>query len=130
MLYAVAALRLHCESVNVDADVVLRDLLMVAFMTTIGMGVRLQLIRQGGARVIWFLGISSLGAADVPGGADCAGVSDRLHEFADHYGIGDLDEVKRAIDRGDAGNAAGARAAPCGAALARGFMSNLESAQK
>ena len=93
MLYAVAALRLHYESVNVDA--VLRDLLMVAFMTTIGMGARLQLIRQGGARVIWFLGIASLGAAGVPGGADRGGVSDRLHEFADHYGIGDLDEVKR-----------------------------------
>lgn len=62
MLYAVAALVLHYESVNLEADVVLRDLLMVAFMTTIGLGARLQLIRQGGARVIWFLGIASLGA--------------------------------------------------------------------
>jgi ESS family glutamate:Na+ symporter len=35
---------------------------MVAFMTTIGLSARLQLIREGGARVIWFLGIASLGA--------------------------------------------------------------------
>ena len=47
---------------NIDADVGLRDLLMVAFMTTIGLSARLQLIREGGARVIWFLAIASLGA--------------------------------------------------------------------
>ena len=45
MLYAVAALALHDRVLNLEADVVLRDLLMVAFMTTIGLGARLQLIR-------------------------------------------------------------------------------------
>ncbi|MCX6632512.1 MAG: hypothetical protein NTW28_33325 [Candidatus Solibacter sp.] len=62
MVYALAALGLRHASVNVEADVVLRDLLMVAFMTTIGLSARLQLIREGGARVVWFLGIASLGA--------------------------------------------------------------------
>lgn len=62
MLYAVAALALHDRIVNIEADVVLRDLLMVAFMTTIGLSARWQLIREGGARVIWFLAIASLGA--------------------------------------------------------------------
>lgn len=62
MLYAVAALVLRGRVMKVDPDVVLRDLPMVAFMTTIGLSARLQLIRQGGARVIWFLGIASLGA--------------------------------------------------------------------
>ena len=62
MLYAVAALGLRYGGVNIDADVGLRDLLMVAFMTTIGLSARWQLIREGGARVIWFLGIASLGA--------------------------------------------------------------------
>src|SRR5260370_2966006 len=62
MLFAIAALALRDRVVNVDADVVLRDLLMVAFMTTIGLSARLQLIREGGARVIWFLAIASLGA--------------------------------------------------------------------
>jgi ESS family glutamate:Na+ symporter len=62
MLFAVAALALRDRVVNVDADVVLRDLLIVAFMTTIGLSARLQLLREGGARVIWFLAIASLGA--------------------------------------------------------------------
>ena len=62
MLFAIAALALRDRVVNLDADVVLRDLLMVAFMTTIGLSARLQLLREGGARVIWFLAIASLGA--------------------------------------------------------------------
>ena len=62
MLYAVAALGLHDRVANMEADVVLRDLLMVAFMTTIGLSARVQLIREGGAQVVWFLGIASLGA--------------------------------------------------------------------
>jgi ESS family glutamate:Na+ symporter len=62
MVYAVATLLLRDRVVNFDADVVLRDLLMVAFMTTIGLGARLQLIRAGGLRLIWFLAIATLGA--------------------------------------------------------------------
>jgi ESS family glutamate:Na+ symporter len=62
MLYAVAALAMHDRVANVEADVVLRDLLMVAFMTTIGLSARVQLLREGGAKVVWFLGIASLGA--------------------------------------------------------------------
>ncbi|MEO8369253.1 MAG: sodium/glutamate symporter [Candidatus Solibacter sp.] len=62
MLYAVAALVMHDRVANVEADVVLRDLLMVAFMTTIGLSARVQLLREGGAKVVWFLGIASLGA--------------------------------------------------------------------
>src|SRR5260370_23592181 len=60
MLFAVAALALRDRVVNLDADVVLRDLLMVAFMTTIGLSSRLQLIRECFARVICVLGIASL----------------------------------------------------------------------
>jgi ESS family glutamate:Na+ symporter len=62
MLFAIAALALRDRVVNLDTDVVLRDLLMVAFMTTIGLSARLQLLREGGARVIWFLAIASFGA--------------------------------------------------------------------
>src|SRR5450759_2330089 len=62
MLYAVAALVLRGRVMKVDPDGVLRDRPMVAFMTTIGLSARLQLIRQAGAPVIWFLGIASLGA--------------------------------------------------------------------
>ena len=62
MVYAVAALLLRGRVVNFEADVVLRDLLMVAFMTTIGLSARMQLIREGGIQVIWLLGVASLGA--------------------------------------------------------------------
>jgi glutamate:Na+ symporter, ESS family len=62
MVYAMAALACRDRIVNLDADVVLRDLLMIAFMTTIGLSARLELVRRGGARLIWFLAASSLGA--------------------------------------------------------------------
>ena len=62
MVFALAALALRDRVVNVEADTTLRDLLMVAFMATIGLSARLQLLREGGAGVLWLLGISSLGA--------------------------------------------------------------------
>lgn len=62
MIYAAAALALHGRFVNIEADTVLRDLLMVAFMTTVGLSARLQLIREGGLGVIWLLAISTAGA--------------------------------------------------------------------
>jgi len=62
LLYAVAALLLRDRYVNLDADSVLRDLLMIAFMTTIGLSARLQLLREGGAQVIWMLVVASIGA--------------------------------------------------------------------
>ena len=62
MIYAVAALVCRDRIVNIDADIVLRDLLMVAFMTTIGLGARLSQVRKGGPRLLWFLGAASLGA--------------------------------------------------------------------
>src|ERR1035438_5379953 len=51
MIYAVLALALRDRVVNIEADAVLRDLLMVAFMTTVGLSARLQLIREGGLGV-------------------------------------------------------------------------------
>ena len=62
MVFAVIALALRGRVVNFDPDVVLRDLLMVAFMTTVGLGARLQLIREGGIQMIWLLALSTAGA--------------------------------------------------------------------
>src|ERR1044072_1190013 len=62
MIYAVIAVALRDRVVNFDLDVVLRDLLMVAFMTTVGRGARLQLIREGGVQVIWLLLLATIGA--------------------------------------------------------------------
>jgi ESS family glutamate:Na+ symporter len=54
---------LHGRVVNLEVDTTLRDLLMIAFMTTIGLNARLELIRKGGAGVVKLLVISSIGAA-------------------------------------------------------------------
>jgi len=63
MLYALLTLALHGRVVDLQVDTTLRDLLMIAFMTTIGLNARLSLIRQGGAGVIKLLAIATLGAA-------------------------------------------------------------------
>jgi ESS family glutamate:Na+ symporter len=62
MTYAIATLVLRDRVVNIEADTVLRDLLMIAFMTTIGLSARLQLLREGGAKLLWFLAAATLGA--------------------------------------------------------------------
>ena len=62
MVFAVVALALHDRTINFEADTALRDLMMVAFMTTIGLNARLELIRRGGAKVILMLGLASGGA--------------------------------------------------------------------
>jgi ESS family glutamate:Na+ symporter len=63
MLYALLTLSLHGRVVNLEVDTTLRDLLMIAFMTTIGLNARLELLRQGGALVIKLLVIATIGAA-------------------------------------------------------------------
>lgn len=62
MVYAVGIMLLRDRVANFEFDVVLRDVLMVAFMTTVGLGARVQLIREGGAKVIWLLALASGGA--------------------------------------------------------------------
>ena len=61
MAFALAALALHGRIVNFDADTSLQTLLMIAFMTTIGLNARLELIRRGGVGVIKLLAIATLG---------------------------------------------------------------------
>ena len=62
MVYAVLALVLRDRVVNVEADAVLRDLLMIAFMTTVGLSARLRLIREGGIGVVVLLVLATAGA--------------------------------------------------------------------
>jgi ESS family glutamate:Na+ symporter len=62
LVFALAALALHGRSLNFEADTTLRDLLMVAFMTTIGLNARLELIRRGGVKVIVMLALAGGGA--------------------------------------------------------------------
>ncbi|MGA7236150.1 MAG: sodium/glutamate symporter, partial [Bryobacteraceae bacterium] len=62
MAFALATLALHGRIVNFEADTSLQTLLMIAFMTTIGLNARLELIRRGGVGVIKLLAIASVGA--------------------------------------------------------------------
>jgi ESS family glutamate:Na+ symporter len=62
MVYALIALVLRDRYLNLEMDLVLRDILMVAFFTTIGMSASLRLVREGGIQVVWFFAIASLGA--------------------------------------------------------------------
>ena len=62
MIFAVASLVLHDRVVNIEADTTLRDLLMIAFMTTIGLSARWQLLREGGSGVVKLLAISTFAA--------------------------------------------------------------------
>ncbi|MGQ0508115.1 MAG: sodium/glutamate symporter [Myxococcaceae bacterium] len=62
LVYALVALALRDRVVNFEMDLVLRDILMVAFFTTIGMSASLRLLLRGGAQVVIFLVIASVGA--------------------------------------------------------------------
>ncbi len=62
MIFALAALALHDRVANIEADTLLRDLLTIAFMTTIGLGARLRLLANGGRQVVWLLFVSSAAA--------------------------------------------------------------------
>jgi ESS family glutamate:Na+ symporter len=61
-VFALVALALHGRVINFQFDTVLRDLLMIAFMTTIGLNARLELIRRGGIPVLLMLALGSVGA--------------------------------------------------------------------
>ncbi len=60
-LYALVALGLRDRYLNLEFDLVLRDILMVAFFTTVGLRASLRLVREGGAQVLAFWGVASLG---------------------------------------------------------------------
>jgi ESS family glutamate:Na+ symporter len=62
LVYALLALVLRDRLLNLELDLVLRDILMVAFFTTVGMGASLRLVRDGGAQVLLFFGIATLAA--------------------------------------------------------------------
>jgi len=61
LVYAVAVLSLRDRLVNFDFDMVLRDILMIAFFTTVGMAASLRLLKIGGKRVAIFLGAAVVG---------------------------------------------------------------------
>ena len=71
LLFSFLALALRDRVVNLDPDLVLRDILMIAFFTTVGMGASLKLLKQGGVQVGLFFAVSAAVAVlqNVLGGA-------------------------------------------------------------
>ena len=62
LVYALLTLALRDRIVNFEMDLVLRDILMVGFFTTIGMSASLRLVSAGGVQVVWFFVIATVGA--------------------------------------------------------------------
>jgi len=60
-IFAFITLALRDRYVNLEFDLVLRDLLMVAFFTTVGLRASLRLVREGGVQVLLFWGVATLG---------------------------------------------------------------------
>lgn len=61
LVFALLTLLLRDRVVNFEMDMALRDICMVAFFTTIGLGASARLLRQGGLQVLWFFGLATLG---------------------------------------------------------------------
>ncbi len=61
LVYAVAILLLRDRWLNLEMDMALRNLLMVAFFTTIGMSASLKLVWQGGKLVVVFFTAAVVG---------------------------------------------------------------------
>jgi ESS family glutamate:Na+ symporter len=62
LIYASLTTALRDRVVNFEMDLVLRDILMVAFFTTIGMSASLRLLRVGGVHVVIFFALATVGA--------------------------------------------------------------------
>jgi ESS family glutamate:Na+ symporter len=61
LIYAAVALLLRDRYMNFEMDLVLRDMFMVAFFTTIGMSASLRLLKVGGVQVALFFGLATAG---------------------------------------------------------------------
>jgi glutamate:Na+ symporter, ESS family len=62
LIYAVLTLILRDRYLNFEMDLVLREILMIAFFTTVGMGASLRLVKEGGAQVLIFFVLATAGA--------------------------------------------------------------------
>lgn len=62
LLYAAVILLLHGRVLDLQPDVVVRDLLMLVCFTIIGLNASFRVLRRGGVQVILLLALASLGA--------------------------------------------------------------------
>src|SRR5215831_19147070 len=62
MVFAVVALVLHDRWLNLEVDVVLRDVMLIASFTTIGLNASVRVLRKAGVQVGLLAGLAFLGA--------------------------------------------------------------------
>lgn len=62
LVFALLTLALHDRVANFDFDTALRDLFMIAFMTTVGLNAKLGVLKRGGSPVLILLGVATGGA--------------------------------------------------------------------
>ena len=62
LVFAILALVARDRWLNIEVDSMLRDLLQVAFFTTIGLNASARLVRRGGPQVLWLWGVAIMGA--------------------------------------------------------------------
>lgn len=62
LVYAIIALILRDRYLNLEMDLVLREILMITFFTTVGMSASLRLIKVGGVQVLLFFILATVGA--------------------------------------------------------------------
>jgi ESS family glutamate:Na+ symporter len=60
LVFSLVALALRDRLVNLEPELILRDILMIAFFTTIGMGASVRLLKQGGIQVGLFFAFAAL----------------------------------------------------------------------
>ncbi len=61
LVYALLTLALRGRVLNFEMDLSLRDIFMVGFFTTIGLGASTRLLRRGGAQLLWFFVLATAG---------------------------------------------------------------------
>jgi ESS family glutamate:Na+ symporter len=61
LVFALITLALRDRFLNLEMDLVLRDILMIAFFTSVGMSASLRLLKAGGLQVLLFYALASAG---------------------------------------------------------------------
>jgi glutamate:Na+ symporter, ESS family len=62
LVFALLSAAMHDRVVNFEPNLLLRDVLMIAFFTTVGMGASIRLLQLGGMQVALFFAIASVAA--------------------------------------------------------------------
>ena len=61
LVYALLTLALRDRVVNFEMDLSLREIFLVAFFTTVGLGASARLLRRGGLQLLWFFALATAG---------------------------------------------------------------------